>query len=48
MAMGFVPGARVTVEKRLPLGGPIIVNLKGTRIAIARSIGDALRMVEAS
>ena len=48
LAMGFVPGARVTVEKRLPLGGPIIVNLKGTRIAIARSIGDALRMVEAS
>ena len=48
LAMGFVPGAKVTVEKKLPLGGPIIVNLKGTRIAIARSVGDALRMVEAS
>ena len=48
LAMGFVPGAKVTVEKKMPLGGPIIVSLKGTRVAIARSIGDALRMVEAS
>ena len=42
--MGFIPGTRVVVEKRLPMGGPIIVNLKDTRIAIARSIGEALRM----
>ncbi|UCE81526.1 MAG: metal-dependent transcriptional regulator [Methanobacteriota archaeon] len=48
LAMGLVPGATVTVEKKMPLGGPIIVNLKGTRVAIARSIGDALRMVEAA
>lgn len=48
LAMGFVPGAKVTIEKKLPLGGPIIVNLKGTRIAIARSLGDGLRMVEAA
>jgi DtxR family transcriptional regulator, Mn-dependent transcriptional regulator len=46
LAMGFVPGARVTIEKRLPMGGPIIVNIKDTRIAIARTIGDVLRMVE--
>ena len=44
LAMGFIPGTRVVVEKRLPMGGPIIVNLKDTRIAIARSIGEALRM----
>jgi DtxR family Mn-dependent transcriptional regulator len=48
LAMGFVPGARVTIEKRLPMGGPIIVNIKDTRIAIARAIGDALRVVEDS
>lgn len=46
LAMGFVPGVRVAIEKRLPLGGPIIVNIKGTRIAIARAMGDVLRMVE--
>jgi DtxR family Mn-dependent transcriptional regulator len=44
LAMGFVPGTRVVVEKRLPMGGPVIVNLKGTRIAIARDIGEALRL----
>ena len=46
LAMGFVPGTRVTVEKKLPMGGPIIVDLKGTRIAIARNIGNVLRMVD--
>ena len=46
LAMGFVPGIRVTVEKKLPMGGPIIVDLKGTRIAIARNIGSVLRMAD--
>ena len=44
LSMGFVPGAVVKVEKRLPMGGPVIVDLKGTRIAIARNIGDALHV----
>jgi DtxR family Mn-dependent transcriptional regulator len=44
LAMGFIPGTVLRVEKRLPMGGPIIVDLKGTRIAIARSIGDALHV----
>ena len=46
LAMGFIPGTLVAVEKKLPMGGPIIVNLKGTRVAIARSIGESLRMIE--
>jgi DtxR family Mn-dependent transcriptional regulator len=44
LAMGFVPGCRVTVEKRVPMGGPIIVNLKGTKVAIARERGKILHM----
>ena len=44
IAMGFVPGAGLKVEKKLPMGGPIIVDMKGTRIAIARNIGEALHV----
>ncbi len=44
LAMGFVPGSEVTVEKRVPMGGPIIVNLKGTKVAIARERGKILHM----
>ncbi len=46
LAMGFIPGTRVVVERKLPMGGPIIVDLKGTRIAIARSIGESIRMTD--
>ncbi len=47
LAMGFVPGSEVKVEKKVPMGGPIIVSLKGTKIALAREIGGALHMVRA-
>lgn len=47
LAMGFVPGSEVRVEKKVPMGGPIIVSLKGTKIALAREIGGALHMVRA-
>ena len=45
LSMGFVPGSEVVVEKKVPMGGPLIVKLKGTRVAIAREIGDMLHMV---
>ena len=48
LAMGFVPGSEVTVEKKVPMGGPIIVDLKGTKVAIARDIGATLRVVRAT
>ena len=44
LAMGFVPGTHLRIEKKLPMGGPIIVDLKGARIAIARDIGAALHV----
>ena len=36
LSMGFVPGAEVRVEKKISMGGPVIVSLKGTKVAIAR------------
>jgi DtxR family Mn-dependent transcriptional regulator len=47
LAMGFVPGSSVTVEKKVGMGGPIIVSLKGTKVAIARGRGDILHVVRA-
>jgi DtxR family Mn-dependent transcriptional regulator len=47
LSMGFVPGAEVRVEKKIPMGGPIIVSLKGTKVAIARDRGRLLHVVKA-
>lgn len=44
LAMGFVPGSEVVVEKKVSMGGPIIVNLKGTKVAIARERGRLLHV----
>lgn len=45
LAMGFVPGSEVKVEKKVPMGGPIIVSLKGVKIAIARDRSDILHVM---
>jgi Fe2+ transport system protein FeoA len=45
--MGFVPGAEVRVEKKIPMGGPIIVSLKGTKVAIARERSSLLHVMKA-
>lgn len=45
LAMGFVPGSEVKVEKKVPMGGPIIVSLKGAKIAIARDRTDILHVM---
>ena len=47
LAMGFVPGCRVKVEKKVPMGGPIIVSFKGTKVAIARERGKILHVTRA-
>lgn len=47
LSMGFVPGAEVRVEKKMPMGGPIIVSLKGTKVAIARDRGSLLHVLKA-
>lgn len=48
LSMGFVPGSRITVEKKIPMGGPIIVSLKGTKVAIARERGLMLHVSKAA
>lgn len=45
LSMGFVPGSEIRVEKRLPMGGPIIVDIKGTKVAMARAKGAALHVL---
>jgi len=47
LSMGFVPGAEIRVEKKIPMGGPIIVSLKGTKVAIARDRGNMLHVMKA-
>jgi len=46
LSMGFVPGSEITVERRLPMGGPMIVSLKGTKVAIARDSGRILHVLK--
>lgn len=48
LSMGFVPGCEITVERKLPMGGPIIVSLKGTKVAIARDSGRMLHVTKAA
>jgi len=45
LSMGFVPGSEITVEKRVPMGGPIIVDIKGTKVAVARDRSAALHVL---
>jgi len=45
VSMGFVPGRKVTLEERVPLGGPLLVRIEESRVALAREYAD-LVMVE--
>jgi Fe2+ transport system protein FeoA len=36
-ALGFVPGTRVEVLRRAPLGDPVEYGLRGTRVSLRRS-----------
>jgi len=40
ISMGFVPGRDVMVEERTPIGGPILVKLQDSRIALAKEYAD--------
>ena len=47
LSMGFVPGAEVRVEKKVPMGGPVIVSLKGSKVAVARDRIGILHVMRA-
>ncbi len=40
ISMGFVPGREVQVEEHTPVGGPILVKLQDSRIALAKEFAD--------
>jgi ferrous iron transport protein A len=44
--VGFVPGTRVTVERRAPLGDPTLYALRGSRIALRRAAAAYIEVAE--
>jgi Fe2+ transport system protein FeoA len=44
---GLAVGTEITVERRLALGGPLIVRTGRTRLALARSVARTIRVVAA-
>lgn len=40
IAMGFVPERRIKVEERLPMNGPVLVQIGDCRIALAREYAE--------
>lgn len=44
--LGFLPGARIEVVQRIPLGGPVILDREGFVLALRRSDAEALLVRE--
>lgn len=42
ISMGFVPGRRISLEEKLPMGGPIIIRMDDNQIALARDYADVV------
>lgn len=47
IAMGFVPGRSVCVEDKLPMGGPLLLNIQDTKIALARDYATYVHVLPA-
>ncbi|HAR85439.1 MULTISPECIES: FeoA family protein [Clostridium] len=47
LALGFVEGTEVLVKKTAPLGDPIIINLRGTDLAIRKKDAELIFIKEA-
>lgn len=47
LALGFVKGTQVTVKNKAPLGDPIIINLRGTDLAIRKKDASLIFIKEA-
>jgi len=47
LALGFVEGTEILVKKVAPLGDPIIVNLRGTDLAIRKKDAQLIYIKEA-
>ncbi|MGD1060465.1 MAG: metal-dependent transcriptional regulator [Methanomassiliicoccales archaeon] len=44
ISMGFVPGRSVAVEERTPMGGPVLVRIGRTRIALATEYTEQVQV----
>jgi Fe2+ transport system protein FeoA len=42
--MGIQPGDRVRVLRRAPFGGPLVIDNKGTRVAVSRQLAQKVRV----
>ena len=42
ISMGFVPGRMVKLEERVPMGGPLLVKLEQSRIALAKDFARSV------
>lgn len=42
--VGFVPGTTVRVERRAPLGDPIVFEIRSTRLALRRAGADLVEV----
>jgi len=44
ISMGFVPGRTVAVEERTPMGGPVLVRMGRTRVALATEYTEQVQV----
>lgn len=44
--IGFLPGTRVHVERRAPLGDPTVYGLRGFRVAVRRESAELVEVDE--
>ncbi len=42
--MGIQPGDRVRVLRRAPFGGPLVIDNRGTRVAVGRGMAEKIRV----
>lgn len=44
ISMGLVPGRKVVVEEKLPMNGPFLLRVEGSRVALARDFTDLVHV----
>jgi ferrous iron transport protein A len=42
--MGIQPGDRVRVLRRAPFGGPLVIDNRGTHVAVGRGMAEKIRV----
>ncbi len=48
MALGLLPGTELSIIRIAPLGCPIQINVRGTRIGLRRKEADLLKLTRVS